>query len=308
MEKIVKLIKILIKEYNETNDEITKKGIVHDIYYLYLRIEGLQSGSLFRVLCNKISFYDYSYISSILNKIINLLQQQMNLDNKFKTLFENVQSNSKLYSNTYTFNDDVKFLKYILKDINFNNSINYVGNNNEKILDDYIRSDEEFFSFVKTAKKESIYDYRFQSSCYLNIITRNVYIFDIKDIYKQIHEYMHGFVKDGENKYLETCSILSEIGLRKNDVNGALFRMNNINILKNYINLVKNYRDIFYGVGSLISISFIYKYGSDFKTIMEAIKLILSNDDLMYEDMFKKLNIGRKDAMNSVKALLNKKG
>ena len=288
MERILEYIKKCIDRYKRSNNDIDKAKYIENICLLYAATVSLCSE--LNSTCQELNevftelFQHDKFAYNILKKTLNI-----NINNVIN-------------------DDDLNYLYQLFNIIDLKMPINKIINENSDDVFKYIGLDGDYLTLINYLNTKIIYDSNFKTSYYVNLVQDDMILLKDSNIVTYIHEITHAYTKQINNIYSETPSILIEKGLESfyklGDNNNRIIDINSMHFFSE--DIVKNKKEQFqsyfmYVIGTIISISFINKYGNDFKTIKSGIDFINDNYNLDLVNMFKRLNLNEDDIYNGFK-------
>ena len=259
----------------------------------------------------------------ILNCIVNyynvLLQIDFNsrkhlndFNKKYKSFIKGkkvIKKCNNIYDDKEIDYDELLYIKDLLKYIKINNKNKYKDifiSEDKTLLEKYIKTNNKFFSFYKNIDADIIVDERISDGNLTKINDRYLFLLESYNIVTFLHEIFHMYNGYTYTKYYETPSILSELGLiNEYNLTDIINRIDDIQKLKK-INIKKiNYDNYFYeiycyGIASLISISYINKYGNNFNDLMKVINYIVNNKDISINKVFNYINMSDNEVIDNV--------
>ena len=288
MERVLEYIKTCIDRYKCSNDDTDKAKYVENICLLYVATVSL---------CNELNS-----TCQELNKVFTELFQH----DKFA--YSILKKTLNINTNNLISNNDLDYLYELFNIIDLKMSVRKITNQNSDDVFKYIGLDGDYLTLINYLNTKIIYDSNFKTSYYVNLVQDDMILLKDSNIVTYIHEITHAYTKQINNIYSETPSILIEKGLESfyklGDNNNRIIDINSMHYFSKGIvkNKKEQYQSYFmYVVGTIISISFINKYGNDFKTIKNGIDFINNNYNLDLIGMFKRLNLNEDDIYNGFK-------
>ena len=288
MERILEYIKTCINRYKRSNNDTDKVKYIENICLLYVATVSF---------CNKLNS-----TCQELNKVFTELFQHDKFAYNILKKTLNININNVISDN------DLAYLYQLYSIIDLKMPINKIINKNSDDVFKYIGLDSDYLTLINYLNTKIIYDSNFKTSYYVNLVQDDMILLKDSNIVTYIHEITHAYTKQINNIYSETPSILIEKGLESfyklGDNNNRIIDINSMHYFSEGI--VKNKKEQFqsyfmYVIGTIISISFINKYGNDFKTIKSGIDFINGNYNLDLVNMFKRLNLNEDDIYNGFK-------
>lgn len=288
MKRVLEYIKTCIDRYKCSNDDTDKAKYIENICLLYVATVSLCS--------------ELNSTCQELNKVFTELFQH----DKFA--YSILKKTLNINTNNLISNNDLAYLYELFNIIDLKMSVCKITNENRNDLLKFIGLDSDYFTLINYLNTKIIYDSNFKTSYYVNLVQDDMILLRDFNIVTYIHEITHAYTKQINNIYSETPSILIEKGLESfyklGDNNNRIIDINSMHYFSEGIvkNKKEQYQSYFmYVVGTIISISFINKYGNDFKTIKNGIDFINNNYNLDLISMFKRLNLNEDDIYNGFK-------
>ena len=294
MSELFEYIDILYDIYKKEKDINEKKNIIDDILIIYLFIEEIINDNPILNIKYAPKFY----------KVNDILCHDKKLEYECKKIYTEKINNN--YINNEKFKkEDLYFVEYLLDNV----VKKYVKildipkkYNNEYILNNYICKNEQFYKSFINEKYNYIYDNIPSSNIYVKSLNETLITLKEYNIIWIIHEVMHTYFKEINEKFSETPSILCELGLEKN--NELYLFYNRLSDLYNIES--DNINDYKYIIGIMLSYTLIDKYGHDFNTLLSICNFIKENEDNSIADIIKLLNINDYDIIDSVNNKIKK--
>lgn len=280
------LIQFIVK-YNKLDNK-DKKEIIKDII-------------LIENICNQYYPKDNYYKQKIIELCNNFY---LNLDISDYIDLNSLINNDFIYSIK---KDDISYLYYIINKLNLNNNILSKDLYSMEKLLSYINYDEEYIKLINYIKNRTIFDSNFVTSCLIEFNKEYMMILSDNSMISYIHELTHLYSLS-DNVYAEIGSIIMETGLKSyyklGDINN---RISCLNLLKekDEYDIIKDlfmyYDSLKYVYGTLLSYALINKYGNDFKTLKDLVRIIDLNTNESLLNMLDILNINDNDIISSFK-------
>ena len=280
------LIQFIVK-YNKSDNK-DKKEIIKDII-------------LIENICNQYYQKDNYYKQKIIELCNNFY---LNLDISDYIDLNSLINNDFIYS---VKKDDISYLYYIINKLNLNNNILSKDLYSMEKLLNYINYDEEYIKLINYIKNRTIFDSNFVTSCLIEFNKEYMMILSDNSMISYIHELTHLYSLN-DNIYSEIGSIIMETGLKSyyklGDINN---RISCLNLLKekDEYDIIKDlfmyYDSLKYVYGTLLSYALINKYGNDFKTLKDLVRIIDLNTNESLLNMLDILNINDNDIISSFK-------
>lgn len=279
------LIQFIVK-YNKLDNKDNKE-IIKDIIVI-------------ESICNQYHPKDNYYKQKIIELCNNFY---LNLDISCIDL-NSLINNDFIYSEK---KDDTSYLYYIINKLNLDGNIISKDLYSMKKLLSYINYDEEYIKLINYIKIRTIFDSNFVTSCLIEFNEGYMMILSDNSMISYIHELTHLY-SSNDNIYAETGSIIIEMGLKSyyklGDINN---RVSSLYLLKEkyeyeIVNYIYTYYDsLKYVYGTLLSYALINKYGNDFKTLKDLVRIIDLNTNESLLNMLDILNINDNDIISSFK-------
>ena len=280
------LIQFIVK-YNKSDNK-DKVEIIKDII-------------LIENICNQYYPKDNYYKQKIIELCNNFY---LNLDISDYIDLNSLINNDFIYS---VKKDDISYLYYIINKLNLNNNILSKDLYSMEKLLSYINYDEEYIKLINYIKNRTIFDSNFVTSCLIEFNKEYMMILSDNSMISYIHELTHLYSLS-DNVYAEIGSIIMETGLKSyyklGDINN---RISCLNLLKekDEYDIIKDlfmyYDSLKYVYGTLLSYALINKYGNDFKTLKDLVRIIDLNTNESLLNMLDILNINDNDIISSFK-------
>lgn len=280
------LIQFIVK-YNKSDNK-DKKEIIKDII-------------LIENICNQYYPKDNYYKQKIIELCNNFY---LNLDISDYIDLNSLINNDFIYSIK---KNDISYLYYIINKLNLNNNILSKDLYSLGKLLSYINYDEEYIKLINYIKNRTIFDSNFVTSCLIEFNKEYMMILSDNSMISYIHELTHLYSLN-DNIYSEIGSIIMETGLKSyyklGDINN---RISCLNLLKekDEYDIIKDlfmyYDSLKYVYGTLLSYALINKYGNDFKTLKDLVRIIDLNTNESLLNMLDILNINDNDIISSFK-------
>lgn len=290
MKMLLNYIEYYISIYNDSLDINEKILIINSINTIYMIVVS--------------SYIDVSdkYKDLIIKEYNEFIKDKHTLKKDIMNYFMRLNK-ERLMSD-----EDIKYLFEISNKID-KNCINYIKDSTDKsMLDYYVNDNLVYLNLFKYLIDKTIYDDKFSMSCSINLYKDNLLILNNKSIIDYIHEVTHIYTRNINCIYVETPSIMAELGIesyyRLGDKHNRIQNLNCIrNSLLNIVLLDKiNYqKELEYFVGTIISLAFIYNNGNDFNTIINGINTISYYSNYSFKNMLNILNISENEIIKSFK-------
>lgn len=290
MEKLLEYMKYYINLYNENSNDTEKLNIFKSIEVIYKVASCYMSNSK--------TYFE------IRNIYCNFILGKDNMFNELENYFEEL-NNIRLFKD-----DDIKYIFELLNIINKNDlNYNYYKDNfNNENLFNYINGNKDYVSLINYIKDKTIKDKRFYCSCQLCLYKDILILLNNDSIIDYIHELTHIYTRNINNGFIETPSILAELGLSSFYKLGDKYnRINELNKYNNrHLNMILSnkidfQKDLEYMLGTIISLGFIYNNGNNFDVIKQAVDIISYNSNKSVTQIMNILNIKENDIVNSFK-------
>lgn len=299
METLLSWMEYYIDLYYKINDFNNKVLIFKSISVIYK-------------LSKNYNDFNNKYVYLINTKYNNFINNNPNIENELYNYY------NKLNENRFMSVDDINFLKELLNKLNRNYIKNYINNYNRNKLNNYdifnpdllysyINYDECYNRLISYMKNRIIKDKHFKKSYTVDFYDNNDFlILNSNSMIDYIHELTHVYTKNLNNKYIETPSIMMELGIESYYKLGD--KHNRIDILcqygSSYLNSdvedkEKLQMNLEYFMGTIVALSFINNYGCDFRNIKYAIDIICSYSKFSLRNMLNILNIKENDIINA---------
>ena len=288
----------LINDYYMSYDEKKKETISKNISILYHHIDPYD-------------FKSKDYYAYIKKRYLRFIKENGNVQESGSSF--NEEGINSYYKNA---NEDLYYLRELLKHIKVDTSRVNLSDNLGSIndLEEYIKSNKEFYNLYKSNKYDTILDYNYTDgdATSIKFINKYIMILSNKNMSIMLHELMHIFNENSVIKYHEMTSILPEMGFTreyntKPDFD-RIVDINNLNYLKKEsINNWNNYTIYYYGIGTIIAIAFLNKYGNNFNNIMYLNEFVHKNPTISLKKLFNELNISDDEVIystNNMKKIL----
>lgn len=289
MQILLKYIDYYINIYNENLDFREKILIMQSIKSIF-------------VLSNNLYNNDYNYINVITKKYSDFICDKQDIEKETDN-FSNVLIESNIIRD-----EDILYIFEIINKINKYPIINVKDIHDKKMLSKYIGDDYTYHYLIEFMKDKTIYSKYFPTSCVVNLYKNNLLVLNNRSVIDYIHEITHVYTSCINNIYIETPSIMMELGLesfyRLGDKHD---RIQNLNYLRQgLLNIVLNNKQNFqeelkYLIGTIIGLSFIYMNGSNFKNIKLGVDTLCYNSNSTILDMLRILNISEANIVDAFK-------
>ncbi len=246
-------------------------------------------------------------VSNNINEEINSIYSNF-IKDKDDVIYLVDEYNDNINKNNFMSKDDLVYLYELIKKIKINNNIVSKDMNDTYYLNYYMNNNEDYLMLINYLYNKTIYDDNFNTSCIIDLYNDNLIILNNRSIIDYIHEITHIYTRNLNNFYIETPSIMMELGIQSfyklGDKNNRINNIKNIyscsinNILR-YANAYIFQNEISYYLGTIIALGFIYRNGNYFENIKLGVDTLCSNNNLCIKDMLNILNIKENDIINA---------